>query len=75
VIAIAYEFKTLELFRSLGLDDFVIKMEDANAAWLTRTIKTLAADPSRAVLPPERLRQLREDALRPARELHLTLGR
>jgi colanic acid/amylovoran biosynthesis protein len=41
VLAIAYEFKTLELFKGLGLDDFVVPIEEVTADRLVAGIKRL----------------------------------
>lgn len=75
VIAIAYEFKTLELFNSLGLGRYVIRIEDANDAWLAERIDELQANPAGAVLSDSALAALRERALGPAHELAAELGR
>lgn len=66
VIAIAYEFKTIELFNSLGLSDFVVRIEDASPEWLAARIRRIQDEPSVAVLPAETLAALREAALSPA---------
>jgi colanic acid/amylovoran biosynthesis protein len=75
VIAIAYEFKTLELFNSLGLGRFVIRIEDANDAWIAERITELQADPSSAVLSDDALAALRDSAVGPAFELADQLDR
>jgi colanic acid/amylovoran biosynthesis protein len=74
VIAIAYEFKTLELFRSIGLGDFVVKIEDASAEWLESRIDQLVADPSLAVLSDEMLLELRKSAAVPAESFARSLS-
>ncbi|PPF82222.1 hypothetical protein C5B96_09720 [Subtercola sp. Z020] len=74
VIAIAYEFKTLELFRSIGLGDFVVKIEDASPEWLESRIEMLAADPSLAVLPDDALLELRRSASVPAESFARSLA-
>lgn len=43
VVAIAYEFKTAELFRRLGLGDLVHDVETISAARLCRTVETALA--------------------------------
>lgn len=69
VIAVAYEFKTLELFASLGLADFAVAIEDASPEWLASRLDLLMSDPSRAVLDETRLADLRARAMTPAIEL------
>lgn len=66
VIAIAYEFKTVELFESLGLADFVVKIEDVNPAWIESRIQLLQESPDLARLTPEKLSELRALADSPA---------
>ncbi|TCL84418.1 MULTISPECIES: polysaccharide pyruvyl transferase family protein [unclassified Rathayibacter] len=66
VIAIAYEFKTIELFESLGLGHLVIRIEDADPEWLRRTIQTVVADPTSAMLNEDQLQDLRASAQKPA---------
>lgn len=66
VIAIAYEFKTVELFESLGLSDFVVKIEDVNPAWIESRIQMLQDSPDLARLAPEKLEELRSKADSPA---------
>ena len=68
VIAIAYEFKTLELFRSLGMGDFVIPIEDSSAEWLTERISIALEPDSPAVLSLARLEDLRDQAQGPAKD-------
>jgi colanic acid/amylovoran biosynthesis protein len=69
VIAIAYEFKTLELFASLGLEDFVIRIEDANSDWLRARIDQIGTNPMSAVLSDSKLIELRKLAQLPAHQL------
>jgi len=73
VIAIAYEFKTLELFANLGLSDFVVKIEDVTPEWMTERIQMLLDEPGRARLSHERLAQLRAEADSPAGHLRRLL--
>jgi colanic acid/amylovoran biosynthesis protein len=74
VIAIAYEFKTLELFQALGLGNFVVKIEDASEAWLNERIALLQASPELAVLTDEKLQEVRESALSPSFHLKAELS-
>lgn len=50
VIAIAYEFKTLELFRNMGLGDACIEMSDVTTAWVEAQINRALADSTYARL-------------------------
>jgi colanic acid/amylovoran biosynthesis protein len=52
-VAIAYEFKSLELFESLGLGDQVVRIEDISPEWADRLIASL----------PAGVRPLEQDAL------------
>jgi colanic acid/amylovoran biosynthesis protein len=69
VIAVAYEFKTVELFRSLGLQDFVIRLEDADAEWMRGAVRRLLDEPERAMVSEAKLSELRRSAATPARYL------
>ncbi|MFD5213457.1 polysaccharide pyruvyl transferase family protein [Microbacterium sp. NPDC058345] len=69
VIAVAYEFKTQELFVGLGLGRFVVPIEDATSAWMSAAVADITADPGRATLDEPRLKAARDAALLPA--LHL----
>lgn len=69
VVAIAYEFKTLELFRSLGLEDFVLPIEHSSPEWLIERLELLENDPSSAVLSDSALGELKEAARWPATQL------
>jgi colanic acid/amylovoran biosynthesis protein len=65
VIAIAYEFKTLELFNSLGLADDVIAIENLTEQWLIERIRA-ARSRRGPQLSAETLKALRSEALIPA---------
>ena len=67
VIAIAYEFKTLELFESVGLGHLVIAIEDVTPQWIADTIELVVRDPQSHVLTSEQLERLRREAQTPAR--------
>ncbi|MFD5224632.1 polysaccharide pyruvyl transferase family protein [Microbacterium sp. NPDC058342] len=68
-IAIAYEFKTWELFKSLGLERFVATIEDVTPEWIEKALDDLHADPASACLGASRLAAVREAARLPARHL------
>ena len=68
-IAIAYEFKTLELFESLGLSRYVISIEDVSPEWIGEAVRAALGDASSATLAPAERRRLRERAMRPALSL------
>jgi colanic acid/amylovoran biosynthesis protein len=65
VIAVAYEFKTVELFSSLGLADFVVSIEDADVAWMRAKVQQ-GWHGRDAVLGEDALSELRARAERPA---------
>jgi colanic acid/amylovoran biosynthesis protein len=65
VIAVAYEFKTVELFSSLGLADAVVSIEDADAAWMRAQVQQ-SWHSGGAVLSEDALEELRAGAERPA---------
>lgn len=67
VVAVAYEFKTVELFRSIGLEHAVIRIEDSSPDWMRATLARLAASPADFTLTDDRLATLREGAATPAR--------
>ncbi|MGW6132160.1 polysaccharide pyruvyl transferase family protein [Cellulomonas sp. NPDC055163] len=69
VIAIAYEFKTLELFHGLGLGEWVVPMSDVSAEWLVDRATRLEQDPGAAVLSETVLADLRRRAMSPAHDL------
>lgn len=60
VVAIAYEFKTLELFNSLGLGHAVIRIEDVNDDRLAAAVKNMLDEPSRHILSDAKLAELRD---------------
>jgi len=66
VIAIAYEFKTLELFRSLGLGRNVVAIEDLDADWLISRAEEALSDPSTFVLSVDEREELTATAGAPA---------
>lgn len=68
-IAIAYEFKTLELFEALGLGDYVVAIEDVTPAWMERKIRRVLQDPQRATLAESERARLRARAMAPAAAL------
>jgi colanic acid/amylovoran biosynthesis protein len=40
-VAIAYEFKSLELFKSVGLGEQVVRLEDISVAWADELVASL----------------------------------
>jgi colanic acid/amylovoran biosynthesis protein len=67
VVAVAYEFKTMELFRSIGLAHAVIAIEDSSSEWMHATLTRLVGNPEDFTLTGERLASLREEAAAPGR--------
>lgn len=67
VVAIAYEFKSRELLRGLGLEHLVTDFEEVDGAWLAARVQEVLAGGSalRARLAAA-VAPLREDAMRPA---------
>jgi len=65
VIAIGYEFKTVELFESLGLGDNVVLIEHASAEWMRDAVSRAVADPERFRLDAVQRERLRLEARRP----------
>ncbi len=65
VIAIAYEFKTLELFESLDLSRYVIDMNSVSAEWLVSTAQDVVKEGA-TVLTDEVLAHLARRADTPA---------
>lgn len=68
-LAIAYEFKTLELFRNLGLSRFVISLEDLSEDSLEERARELLTCPDRGIVEVAQLKALCEGAMAPARAL------
>lgn len=69
VISVAYEFKSIELFESIGLGDAVASMEDLSSDWLLERYARAKDDPRGFTLSGGQLAALRESALLPARHL------
>lgn len=69
VIAIAYEFKTVELFAALGLADFAIAIENVTPGAISELIRRLIETPALATITPEHLERLRMGSMRPALDL------
>jgi colanic acid/amylovoran biosynthesis protein len=67
VIAIAYEPKSLELFRSLGHGSSVIEIERTSVAWADQLFEGSDVRDQAALLSPSELENLRERATEPAR--------
>lgn len=67
VIAIAYEFKTIELFESLGLGRYCIAIDEVTGEWLEARVQEVLDDPARATVRPDRLALLRVSASLPAK--------
>lgn len=75
VIAIAYEFKTVELFNSLGLGEWAVRIEEVTPDWIAERVQALASNPAQAILSEGQLSQLRDAARRPAATVRHLLGR
>jgi colanic acid/amylovoran biosynthesis protein len=67
-LAVAYEFKTVELFRSLGLAENVVSLEETDASWVETQVARLDAQGRPATLSEATLAELRERAAAPARQ-------
>ncbi|MCK6068100.1 MULTISPECIES: polysaccharide pyruvyl transferase family protein [Microbacterium] len=69
VLALAYETKTLELFKSLAMPHCAVAIEEANAAWADQIVT--ADDPRNlaATLDHQALEDLRDRAHAPARAI------
>lgn len=70
VIAVAYEFKTLELFRSLGLGDLAISIESVTSDWIEGKLIEVSQNRERWTLSAEQLTKLRTAAMSPVEDLH-----
>lgn len=68
-LAVAYEFKTMELFDSLGLGHAAVKIEDINEAWVSAALMTHENSPDSLKVGPDVLTQLRDSASEPASAL------
>ncbi|SEE64201.1 colanic acid/amylovoran biosynthesis protein [Arthrobacter alpinus] len=66
VIAVAYEFKTMELFNSLGLGDFVVLIEDFTPAWIELKLTEFRDGKSYPVITADQLESLRNRSVLPA---------
>jgi colanic acid/amylovoran biosynthesis protein len=66
VVAVAYEFKTVELFRSLGLGHAVVPIEGSSPDWMRRALAQAIDAPDRFRLGVEDLERLRDAAAGPA---------
>ncbi|MFT4050809.1 MAG: polysaccharide pyruvyl transferase family protein [Microbacterium sp.] len=69
VIAIAYEFKTLELFESLGLGHLVRRIEEVTPEWIADAVTRVVDAPQMALLSDGTIASLRESARRPAKDV------
>ncbi|MGK7221904.1 polysaccharide pyruvyl transferase family protein [Kocuria flava] len=65
VIAIAYEFKTLELFKNLGLNHCVCAIEDVTSTWLDEQTTNALIHPQKYALTITQRRELAEAAMMP----------
>lgn len=72
VVAIAYEFKTIELFENIGLAHAVRKIEDVTPEWLLDRTDQMLQNPEAFVLSDDQLKVLSESAQLPGRELLLS---
>jgi len=74
VVGIAYEFKTREMLRSFGHEEFAVDFEDVTAEWLVA--RTRAVLENRAALQAriaDHVRRFRADAVAPARTIRRML--
>jgi colanic acid/amylovoran biosynthesis protein len=67
-LAVAYEFKTVELFRSLGLAENVVALEDIDPSWVEAQVARLDQQGRPRTLSDAALDDLRDRAGTPARE-------
>lgn len=66
-VAIAYEFKSRELMRKIGHEDFVVDYQDVSADWLvTHATALLEGGSAMRAEIAMMVKRLREDAMRPA---------
>lgn len=68
-VAIAYEFKTVELFQSLGLGQFVFPIEEMDSEKIIEKVRVLLTHPDAARLKDDALETVRDSARLPARAL------
>lgn len=66
VVAIAYEFKTVELFKSLGLGDYCIEIENVTPEWLAERVNRLLDAPEGPQLAASVLQDTKLSAATPA---------
>jgi colanic acid/amylovoran biosynthesis protein len=66
VLAVAYEFKTLELFKSLGIEEFVVEIERIDIEWFRERYAAMTAAPELGTLSVEALTTLSDTASSPA---------
>lgn len=69
VIAVAYEFKTIDLFNSVGLAECAIPIEDFTSSWLAGQVDRVLDEPGRWTLSAQQVSDLRESARVPAMEV------
>jgi colanic acid/amylovoran biosynthesis protein len=67
VVAVAYEFKTLELFKSLGLGEYAVEIESITSDWLNSRFEKIQLNETSSVLTNEVLHGLAAAASEPAR--------
>lgn len=66
VVAIAYEFKTIELFKSLGLGDYCIEIENVTPEWICERVNRLLDAPEGSQLATSVLQETKLSAATPA---------
>lgn len=66
VVAIAYEFKTIELFKSLGLGDYCIEIENVTPEWITERVNRLLDASAEPQLAASLLQETKLSAATPA---------
>lgn len=75
VMAIAYETKSLELFRSIGAQDAVVPIEDVSAEWALQTFGGTGWKASAALLSDQQTEELRTSASLPAVEIFRSIAK
>ncbi|MBA5847041.1 polysaccharide pyruvyl transferase family protein [Gordonia amicalis] len=69
VFAVAYENKTIDLFRGLGLEKFVVEIEHFDDKWVRNNFPGIVQDIQSSVLASSVLSDLERRAILPARDL------
>lgn len=67
VAAIAYEYKSVDLFTAIGASDRCVAIDQVSGPWLVDRVGAALTDPQSSTVPPETLEELRRSAALPAR--------